>query len=114
MRNRSPIVPFVTVGSAEIFPVLARLEWPWWQRLTEWPCFPIAPPFPLLPVPLPSKWHTRVLEPFHVEALHGPEAAADPEVVAALGAEVRRRMTRALEDLLARRRHRFWGSLSAP
>ncbi len=114
LRNRVPIVPFVTVGSAEIFPVLAHLEWPWWQRFTEWPCFPVAPPFPLLPVPLPSKWHTRVLEPFHVEALHGPEAADDPEVVAALGAEVRRRMIAALEGLLARRRHWFWGSLSPP
>ncbi len=112
LRNRVPIVPFVTAGSAETFPVLAHVEWPWWQRLTEWPCFPVAPPFPLLPVPLPSKWHTRVLPPFHVEALHGPEAADDPEVVAELGAEVRRRMTEALEDLLARRRHRFWGSLS--
>jgi len=111
LRNRAPILPFVTVGSAEIFPVLARFDWRWWKRLTEWPCFPIAPPFPLLPVPLPSKWHTRFLEPLHVEREHGPEAAEDPRVVRALGREVSRRMEAALAEMLARRRHVFFGSV---
>lgn len=111
LRNRAPIVPFVTVGSAEIFPILARLRWRWWERVSEWPCFPIAPPFPLLPVPLPSKWHTRFLEPLHVEREHPPEAADEPEVVRALGREVRRRMEAALAEMLARRRHVFFGSV---
>jgi 1-acyl-sn-glycerol-3-phosphate acyltransferase/nucleoside-diphosphate-sugar epimerase len=111
LANGVPILPFVTVGSAEIFPILARLHWPWWQRLTEWPCFPIAPPFPLLPVPLPSKWHTRFLEPLHVERDHGPEAADDPEVVRSISAEVRGRMEAALAEMLARRRHVFFGSV---
>jgi 1-acyl-sn-glycerol-3-phosphate acyltransferase len=114
LANRAPILPFVTVGSAEIFPVLARFDWGWWKRLTEWPCFPIAPPFPLLPVPLPSKWHTRFLEPLHVEREHGPEAADDPAVVRAIGREVRRRMEGALAEMLARRRHVFFGSLFGP
>jgi 1-acyl-sn-glycerol-3-phosphate acyltransferase len=111
LRHRAPILPFVTVGSAEIFPILARLDWGWWKRLTEWPCFPIAPPFPLLPVPLPSKWHTRFLEPLHVETEHGPEAADDPAVVRAISREVRRRMEKALADLLARRRSIFFGTV---
>ena len=111
LRNRAPILPFVTVGSAEIFPVLARLDWGWWKRLTEWPCFPIAPPFPLLPVPLPSKWHTRFLEPLHVEELHGPEAADDPRVVRSLSRMVRARMEAAIAEMLARRRSVFFGSV---
>jgi 1-acyl-sn-glycerol-3-phosphate acyltransferase/nucleoside-diphosphate-sugar epimerase len=111
LRNRAPILPFVTVGSAEIFPVVARLDWGWWKRLTEWPCFPIAPPFPLLPVPLPSKWHTRFLEPLHVEELHGPEAADDPEVVRAISRTVRARMEAAIAEMLARRRSVFFGSV---
>ncbi len=111
LRNRAPIIPFVTVGSAEIYPILGRIDWPWFQRLTEWPYLPITPTFPLLPVPLPSKWHTRVLAPLHVEREHGPEDAEDPEVVRALSTEVRRRMEAALGEMLARRRSIFFGSV---
>jgi 1-acyl-sn-glycerol-3-phosphate acyltransferase len=111
LRNRAPIVPFVTVGSAEIFPILGRLDWGWWKRLTEWPYFPIAPPFPLLPVPLPSKWHTRFLEPLDVAERYGPEDADDPEVVRLLSLEVRQRMADAIAAMLARRRSVFYGSV---
>lgn len=111
LRNRAPIVPFVTVGSAEIFPILARIDWGWWKRTTEWLYFPIAPPFPLLPVPLPSKWHTRILPPLHVEEEHGPEAAEDRAVVGAISREVRRRMAEAIDGMLARRRSVFYGSV---
>ena len=111
LRNRAPILPFVTVGSAEIFPILGRIDWGWLKRYTEWPFLPIAPPFPLLPVPLPSKWHTRFLEPLHVEELHGPEAADDPEVVRAISRTVRARMAAAIAEMLARRRSVFFGSV---
>lgn len=111
LRNRAPIVPFVTVGSPEIFPVLAKIDWRWWIRFSEWPCFPIAPPFPLLPIPLPSKWHTKFLEPLPVHEEHAPEAAGDPEIVRTISAEVRRRMESAFADLLARRRSIFRGSI---
>jgi 1-acyl-sn-glycerol-3-phosphate acyltransferase len=111
LRSRAPIVPFVTVGSAEIFPILGRIDWGWWKRRTEWPYFPIAPPFPLLPVPLPSKWHTRFLEPLDVADRHGPEDAEDPEVVRLLSLEVRERMAGAIAGMLARRRSVFYGSV---
>jgi 1-acyl-sn-glycerol-3-phosphate acyltransferase len=111
LRSGAPIVPFVTVGSAEIFPIVGRLDWGWWKRLTEWPYFPIAPPFPLLPVPLPSKWHTRFLEPLDVAERHGPKDAEDPEVVRFLSREVRRRMADAIAGMLARRRSVFYGSV---
>jgi 1-acyl-sn-glycerol-3-phosphate acyltransferase len=111
LRNQAPIVPFVTVGSVEIFPVLAKIDWGWWKRFTAWPCFPIAPPFPIAPVPLPTKWHTRFLEPMPVHEQYSPDAADDPAIVRAIGDEVRTRMQRAVDDMLVRRRHLFFGRL---
>lgn len=111
LRNRAPLYPFVTVGSAEIFPIFARLRWGWWQRFTEWPAFPITPTFPLLPVPLPSKWHTLFLEPLHVERRYPPEAAEDQETVRAISAQVRERMQDAIAGMLRRRKSVFYGSV---
>lgn len=111
LANRAPIIPFVTVGSAEIFPILGRIDWGWWKRFSEWPYLPLTPTFPLLPVPLPSKWHTRILEPLPVHERHGPEAAQDPEVVGEISREVRRRMQAAIGEMLERRRSIFFGSV---
>jgi 1-acyl-sn-glycerol-3-phosphate acyltransferase/nucleoside-diphosphate-sugar epimerase len=111
LRHQVPIIPFVTVGSAEIFPILARIDWGWWKRFSEWPCFPIAPPFPLLPWPLPSKWHTRFLEPIDVAREYGPEAAHDPAVVQAINNEVRRRLEEAMGAMRSCRRSIFFGSV---
>jgi 1-acyl-sn-glycerol-3-phosphate acyltransferase/nucleoside-diphosphate-sugar epimerase len=112
LRHRAPIVPFVTVGSAEIFPIIKKVNWAWWKRNTEWPTFPITPTWPLLPpVPLPSKWHTQFLEPLHIEERYPPEAADDPEVVSAISQEVRSRMENAIGEMLRRRRSVFWGSI---
>lgn len=111
LRNRAPIIPFVTVGSAEIFPIIAKFNWKWWKRISLWPCFPIAPPFPLLPVPLPSKWHTQYLEPLHVETDYPPEAADDPATVRAISNEVRQRMQTAIDDMRSWRKSIFVGSI---
>jgi 1-acyl-sn-glycerol-3-phosphate acyltransferase len=112
LRHRAPIVPFVTVGSAEIFPILKKVNWAWWKRNTEWPTFPITPTFPLIPtLPLPSKWHTQFLEPLHIEDRYPPEAADDAEVVSTISQEVRRRMEQAIGEMLRRRRSIFFGSI---
>ncbi len=111
IRHRAPIVPFINVGSAETFPIFAKLDWGWWKRRTEWPFFPITPTWPLLPVPLPSKWHTRFLAPLHVERRYPPEAADDPAAVRAVGREVRARMQEAMDEMLRRRKHVFYGSV---
>jgi 1-acyl-sn-glycerol-3-phosphate acyltransferase/nucleoside-diphosphate-sugar epimerase len=111
LRHQAPIVPFVTVGSAEIFPVLAKLNWRWWREKSLWPCFPIAPPFPLLPLPLPTKWHTLFLEPLHVEQHYPPEAADDAATVRAISQEVRTRMQDAIDEMRRRRRSIFFGSI---
>jgi hypothetical protein len=79
--------------------------------VTEWPFLPITPTFPFPGLPLPSKWHTRFLEPLPVQDLYPPEAAEDSGVVRAISAEVRRRMEEAIAGMLARRRSIFFGSV---
>jgi 1-acyl-sn-glycerol-3-phosphate acyltransferase/nucleoside-diphosphate-sugar epimerase len=112
LRHRAPIVPFVTIGSAEIFPILKKWDWSWWKRNTEWPTFPITPTFPFLPpVPLPAKWHTQFLEPIHIEQRYPPEAATDPATVRAISREVRSVMEKAVGELLRRRKSIFYGSI---
>lgn len=111
LRNQSPIIPFVTVGSVEIFPIFAKIKWQWWKRMSLWPCVPIAPPFPLLSIPLPSKWHTQFLEPIHVEKQYPPEAANDHAIVRAISQEVKSRMQEAVDDMLQRRKSIWYGSI---
>lgn len=113
LRNRAPIVPFVTVGSAEIYPIWGRLDWKWVKRTTEWLYLPLGPNFPFPGLPLPSKWHTRFLPPLHVERLYGPEAADDPAVVREISREVRVLMEEAIQEMLARRKSIFRGSIFA-
>jgi 1-acyl-sn-glycerol-3-phosphate acyltransferase len=111
LQHGAPIVPFVTVGSAEIFPILAKIQSKLWNRYAEWPCIPVTPTFPLLPIPLPSKWHTRFLPPIHVERAYPPEAANDRSVVKAISREVQWKMQQAIDEMLSRRRSIFFGSL---
>jgi 1-acyl-sn-glycerol-3-phosphate acyltransferase len=113
IRNRAPIVPFVTVGSAEAFPILGKIEWAWWKRYAEWPYIPVTPTFPLY-VPLPSKWHTLVLDPVHVERDYPPEAAGDEAAVRAVSRLVRRRMEAAMGWIRGRRPSVFYGSVFGP
>jgi 1-acyl-sn-glycerol-3-phosphate acyltransferase/nucleoside-diphosphate-sugar epimerase len=111
LRNRAPIVPFATVGSAEIFPILAKLRWPWWERLTDWPYFPVTPTFPLAPIPLPSKWHIRFLPAVHLADAYSPASADDPRAVREISDAVRAQIQGAMDDMLARRRWVFFGSI---
>ncbi|HKI86217.1 MAG TPA: 1-acyl-sn-glycerol-3-phosphate acyltransferase [Thermoanaerobaculia bacterium] len=114
IRRQVPLIPFATVGSAEIFPILARVDWLWWRRWTEWPCLPITPTFPIAPVPLPAKWHTRFLDPIPTAGRIPPEAAEDPEVVRRLSDEIRSRLQVAIDEMRGRRRHIFFGSIFPP
>jgi len=111
LRHRAPILPFVTVGSADIFPILKRVDWGWWKRQTEWPFFPLTPTWPLLPVPLPAKWHTQFLEPIHIEERYPPEAADDAATVHAISLGVRGVMEAAIGKMLVRRKSIFYGSI---
>jgi 1-acyl-sn-glycerol-3-phosphate acyltransferase len=111
LRRGAPIVPFVILGNAEIFPILGRVDWRWFRRLTEWPYLPLTPTFPLLPVPLPSKWHMLFLPPIDVAGEYPPAAADDPAAVRAVGERVRDLLGDTLRELRARRRHVFFGSI---
>ena len=107
LRNRAPILPFVTVGSAEIYPILKRVDWSWFKRYTEWPFLPIT----AAPFPLPSKWHTQFLPPIHIEQQYGPEAAEDAKTVHRISLEVRQRMQAAVDEMLLRRKSIFVGTI---
>lgn len=111
VAHGAPILPFVTVGSAEIYPILGRLDWGWWKRTSEWPYFPLTPTFPWFPLPLPSKWHTRFLEPLETAGRWSPQEADDPEVVAEIGDLVEQRMQEAIDRMLERRRSWWRGSV---
>ena len=115
IRSGKPIVPFVTLGNAEIYPIVRKVRWRAWERFTEWPAFPITPTLGI--VPLPSKWHSRFLEPVSVDHL-APEDADDPAVVAELGRQIKASMQAALDDMVEQRRRRlagwFRGSIFSP
>ena len=110
LRHRAPIVPFVTVGSAESLPVFAQIHSRRWSRFSEWPCLPIST-FPFFPAPLPSKWHTRFLPALQVQQQYAPEAARDAGIVKAISGEVRKQMQDALDEIRRRRRSIFFGSV---
>lgn len=113
LRHRAPIIPFVTVGSAESLPVFAQIKCPRWTSYAQWPCIPVST-FPFLPFPLPSKWHTRFLAPLHIEEQYPPEAAQDPLIVKTISQEVRTRMQDAVDDILRRRPSIFFGNVFNP
>lgn len=104
-RHRAPLVPFVTIGAAESFPILGRIESRWWRRRTEWPFVPLTPTTPFLPVPLPVKWRTHLLEPIVVDDDRARSARSRREV----SAELRASLQRTLTELLAERRSVIFG-----
>ena len=105
--NRATILPSVTLGCAEIYPILRRVDWAWFKRQTEWPFLPLT----AAPFPLPSKWHTQFLPPLHIEREYPPEAAEDPATVRRISIEVRQRMQAVIDQMLVRRRSIFRGSI---
>ena len=102
LRHHAPIIPFVTVGSAEALPMFSRIKSRRWSRMTDWPYLPIST-FPLLPVPLPSKWHIQFLPAIHLEQ--------QSSTVKTISQEVRNRMQQAVDEMLRRRRSIFFGSV---
>ncbi len=110
LRHRVPIIPYVTVGSAEIYPIFAQIKWRRWIRYSDWPCFPIST-FPFMPLPLPTKWHVHLLPAIHLDQRYGPEAAQNPAIVKEISQDVRRQMQQALDEIVSRGRSWFWGSV---
>jgi 1-acyl-sn-glycerol-3-phosphate acyltransferase len=77
VRHQAPVIPSAVVGHAEIFPIIGRIDSGWVVRELGWPYLPIAPLFPLAPIPLPSKWHVRILKPVPLEGLKPADAEND-------------------------------------
>ena len=74
IENQVPIVPCAVIGHSEIFPIIGRIDSSFVVKETGWPYLPIAPMFPLAPIPIPSKWHVRVLEPVGMQGLKPADA----------------------------------------
>ena len=110
LRHRAPIIPFVIVGNAETLPMFARIKSRWWTKHLDWPYLPIST-FPIVPFPLPSKWHVQFLPPIDLHGDYSPDAASDRSVVKAISLKVRTAMQDSLDEMLARRRSIFWGSV---
>ena len=110
LRHRVPIIPFVTVGSAEILPVFAQIKSRRWTRYAGWPCIPIST-FPFVPVPLPSKWHTQFLPAIQLHDRYPRDAGQDARLVKAISLDVKNTMQHAVDAMLQRRRSIFFGSI---
>jgi 1-acyl-sn-glycerol-3-phosphate acyltransferase len=108
--NGVPIVPAAAIGHVEIFPILARINSSAVTRLTGWPFLPVTPTFPLLPVPLPTKWHIRYLEPIPVGNLR-PSDAENRGLVKDFSRHVKDILQRNIDEMLARRKRIFFGNI---
>lgn len=108
IENQAPIIPVAVIGHAEIFPILGRIESKHMKRVHGWPYFPIAPPFPLAPVPIPSKWHIRILAPIPLDGL-APADAENPRLVRDFGRYVQNLIQINIDDMLKRRSSIFLG-----
>lgn len=110
IEHQVPVIPALVVGHVEIFPILARMNISPLIRWTGWPFIPVTPTFPLVPIPLPSKWHIRYLEPISPPPL---TSAGIPSrrVVREFSKHVREIMQTHINEMLARRKHVFYGRI---
>jgi len=103
VRHQAPVIPAVVVGHAEIFPIIGRIDSSWVVKELGWPYLPIAPMFPLAPVPLPSKWHVRVLKPVPLEGLK-PADAENERLMKEFSRYVQNIVQKNLDDMVSRRK----------
>ena len=109
VRHRAPCSLFVTLGSAEVFPILSTLDWRAWKRWSGWPTFPLTP----TPIPLPVKWHTLFLPPLVVETKEGA-SKADARTVKRYATFVHGVLEQTLHAMRDRRRSWFSGRVLDP
>jgi 1-acyl-sn-glycerol-3-phosphate acyltransferase len=110
IEHQAPVVPVAVIGHAEIFPIIGRVESAYITREWGWPYLPIAPLFPLAPIPLPSKWHVRILQPVPFQGLK-PADAENARLVKEFSRHIQRLIQRSIDDMMARRVHVFWGKV---
>lgn len=96
LRAQVPIIPAVTIGSAEsLWLPFHSLNWGQKVLRRRWP---LVPPLGigLTPVPIPTRWTAHIGPPIPLE--HPPEAADDPEIVHALQVRVKETIEGMLRD----------------
>ena len=108
VENQAPIIPSAVVGHAEIFPIIGRIDSSFVVKELGWPYLPIAPLFPLAPIPLPSKWHVRLLKPITLEGLSVADAEND-RLMKSFSEYVQSIVQANIDDMLPRRTSIFWG-----
>jgi 1-acyl-sn-glycerol-3-phosphate acyltransferase len=108
VENQSPVIPAAAIGHAEIFPIIGRIDSSWVVRELGWPYLPVAPPFPLAPVPIPSKWHVRILPAVPVDGLSRSDAGNE-HLMRAFARHIQDIVQRNVDEMLSRRKHIFWG-----
>jgi len=92
IRHGAPVVPIGVVGAEEQLPSIVSS-----RRLGKLVGIPIFP-IPLIPFPLPVRYHLLYGEPIPVHEEYRPEQADDPDVVA----EVAQRVKDAVAQLIAK------------
>lgn len=108
VENQAPIIPSAVIGHAEIFPIIGRIDSSLVVKELGWPYLPIAPMFPLAPIPLPSKWHVRVLQPIPLQGL-SPADAENDRLMKSFSEYVQHIVQVNIDDMLPRRKSIFWG-----
>jgi 1-acyl-sn-glycerol-3-phosphate acyltransferase len=106
-RYRAPIIPFVTVGSAEVHPIFATINSQSWKRYAKWPCIPIST-FPLFPLPLPVKWRMQFLPAISVHEQLAADTGGSYSSIKGLASQVRLGMQRAIDSMIENRRSLFF------
>lgn len=108
--NQAPVIPAAVVGHSEIFPIIGRIDSSYISREFGWPYLPIAPMFPLAPIPMPSKWHIRVLPPVPVQGLM-PDDGCDPRITKAFSRYIQNLLQINIDQMKARRKSWFSGRI---
>jgi 1-acyl-sn-glycerol-3-phosphate acyltransferase len=108
VRHQAPVIPAVVVGHAEIFPIIGRIDSSWVVKELGWPYLPIAPMFPLAPLPLPSKWHVRVLKPVPLQGLK-PSDADNDKLMKEFSRYVQDMVQKNVDDMVSRRKSLVMG-----
>jgi 1-acyl-sn-glycerol-3-phosphate acyltransferase len=110
IENQTPVIPAAVIGHSEIFPIIGRIDSSFIVKEFGWPYFPIAPMFPLAPIPIPSKWHVRVLPPVTLEGLKAPDAE-NVTLVRDFARHIQNIVQRNIDDMLPKRKSIFWGKV---
>jgi 1-acyl-sn-glycerol-3-phosphate acyltransferase len=106
--TNSPLVPVITIGGDEIYPLLANLNHV--AKLMGAPYWPVTPFYPLLPfpfnaIPLPIKLLIYIGKPFKLD--YAPENADDFTLITQIALNIRQDIQLQIDDLLQIRNSPF-------